>query len=141
MWWNVLVVSTAGGMHIDNAGRQYTTVDGERRAYPCHLLRRSFRDERGRPRKETLANLSALPSEAIDVLRKVLKGKTLVDADVVFETERSVPHGDVAAAHVMASRLGLRTLLGPAGCERDIAYALIVSRVVAPKSTLSTARW
>jgi Transposase DDE domain len=141
MWWNVLVVSTVGTMHIDNAGRQYTTVDGERRAYPCHLLRRSFRDERGRPRKETLANLSALPSEAIDVLRTVLKGKTLVDADAVFETERSVPHGDVAAAHVMASQLGLRTLLGPAGRERDIAYALIVSRVVAPKSKLSTARW
>jgi len=141
MWWNVLVVSTVGRMHIDHAGRQYTTVDGERRAYPCHLLRRSFRDEQGRPRKETLANLSALPSEAIDVLRKALKGKTLVDADAVFETERSVPHGDVAAAHVMASRLGLRTLLGPAGRERDIAYALIVSRVVAPKSKLSTARW
>jgi hypothetical protein len=128
-------------MHIDQAGRQYTTVDGERRAYPCHLLRRSFRDEQGKPRKETLANLSALPPEAIDVLRKVLKGATLVDADAAFETERSVPHGDVAAAHVMATQLGLRKLLGPGGRERDIAYALILSRAVAPKSKLSTARW
>jgi hypothetical protein len=128
-------------MHIDQAGRQYTTVDGQRRAYPCHLLRRSFRDEQGRPRKETLANLSALPPEAIDALRKVLKGKTLVDADAAFETERSVPHGDVAAAHVMATRLGLKKLLGPAGRERDIAYALILSRAVRPKSKLSTARW
>lgn len=141
MWWNVLVGSTAGRMHIDQAGRQYTTVDGQRRAYPCHLLRRSFRDEQGRPRKETLANLSALPPEAIDALRKVLKGKTLVDADAAFETERSVPHGDVAAAHVMATRLGLKKLLGPAGRERDIAYALILSRAVRPKSKLSTARW
>lgn len=65
----------------------------------------------------------------------------MVDAGAAFETERSVLHGDVAAAHVMASRLGLRILLGPAGRERDIAYALIVSRVVAPKSRLSTARW
>lgn len=141
MWWNFLVRRTAGRRHIDQAGRQYTTVDGERRAYPCHLLRRSFRDEQGRPRKETLANLSALPSEAIDALRKVLKGATLVDADVAFETERSVPHGDVAAAHVMATRLGLRTLLGPASRERDIAYALILSRAVRPKPKLSTARW
>src|SRR5581483_8237866 len=141
MWWNVLVGSTAGRMHIDQAGRQYTTVDGERRAYPCHLLRRSFRDEQGKPRKETLANLSALPPEAIDALRKVLKGATLVDADAAFETERSVPHGDVAAAHVMATQLGLRKLLGPASRERDIAYALILSRAVAPKSKLSTARW
>jgi hypothetical protein len=128
-------------MHIDNAGRQYTTVDGQRRAYPCHLLRRSFRDEQGRPRKETLANLSALPPEAIDALRKVLRGATLVEADVAFETQRSVPHGDVAAAHVMATRLGLKKLLGPAGRDRDIAYALIVSRAVRPKSKLSTARW
>jgi transposase len=141
MWWNALVRSTAGRMHIDQAGRQYTTVDGQRRAYPCHLLRRSFRDEQGRPRKETLANLSALPLEAIDALRKVLKGATLVDAEDAFETERSVPHGDVAAAHVMATRLGVKKLLGPAGRERDIAYALIVSRAVRPKSKLSTARW
>jgi hypothetical protein len=135
------VGSTAGRMHIDQAGRQYTTVDGERRAYPCHLLRRSFRDEQGKPRKETLANLSALPPEAIDALRKVLKGATLVDADAAFETERSVPHGDVAAAHVMATQLGLRKLLGPASRERDIAYALILSRAVRPKPKLSTARW
>jgi hypothetical protein len=128
-------------MHIDNAGRQYTTVDGERRAYPCHLLRRSFRDEQGKPRKETLANLSALPLDAIDVLRKVLKGATMVDADAVFDTERSVPHGDVAAAHVMAARLKLKQLLGPAGRERDIAYALILSRAVRPRSKLSTVQW
>ncbi|MGQ0775192.1 MAG: IS1634 family transposase [Pseudonocardiales bacterium] len=133
--------TTVGRMHIDNAGRQYTTVDGQRRAYPCHLLRRSFRDEAGRPRKETLANLSALPPEAIDALRKVLKGARLVDADVAFDTEQSVPHGDVAAAHVMATRLGLRKLLGPASRERDIAYALILSRAVRPRSKLSTARW
>ena len=128
-------------MHIDNAGRQYTTVDGERRAYPCHLLRRSFRDEQGKPRKETLANLSALPPDAIDVLRKVLKGATMVDADAAFDTERSVPHGDVAAAHVMAARLKLKQLLGPAGRERDIAYALILSRAVRPRSKLSTVQW
>jgi hypothetical protein len=141
MCWNALVRSTAGRMHIDQAGRQYTTVEGQSRSYPCHLLRRSFRDEQGRPRKETLANLSALPPEAIDALRAVLKGATLVDAGTAFETERSVPHGDVAAAHVMATRLGLRTLLGPASRERDIAYALIVSRAVRPKPKLSTARW
>jgi len=128
-------------MHVDNAGRQYTTVDGERRAYTCYLLRRSFRDEQGRPRKETLANLSSLPEEAIAALRKILKGATLVDAREVFQTERSVPHGDVAAAHVMATKLGLRKLLGPACAEREMAYALILSRAVHPESKLSTAGW
>ena len=128
-------------MHIDQAGRHYTTVDGERRSYPTYLLRRSYRDEHGRPRKETLANLTGLPEESIAALRATLKGRPLVDAEAAFEVERSVPHGDVAAAHVMASRLGLARLLGPACGERDIAYALIVSRAVRPQSKLSTVAW
>ena len=128
-------------MHVDQAGRHYTTVEGERRAYPTYLLRRSYRDEQGRPRKETLANLTGLPPESIEALRATLKGRTLVDAEAAFEVERSVPHGDVAAAHVMASRLGLADLLGPACRERDIAYALVLSRAVRPKPKLSTARW
>jgi Transposase DDE domain len=128
-------------MHVDQAGRHYTTVGGERRSYPTYLLRRSYRDEQGRPRKETLANLTGLPEESIAALRATLKGRTLVDAEAAFEVERSVPHGNVAAAHVMASRLGLKGLLGPACRERDIAYGLIVSRAVRPESKLSTARW
>src|SRR5258708_10939978 len=128
-------------MHVDQAGRHCTTVGGEGRAYPTYLLRRSFRDEDGRPRKETLANLTGLPEESIAALRATLKGRVLVDAGAAFEVERSVPHGDVAAAHVMASKLGLRALLGPACRERDIAYALVISRAVRPESKLSTARW
>jgi hypothetical protein len=128
-------------MHVDSAGRHYTTVGGERRSYPTYLLRRSYRDEQGRPRKETLANLTGLPPESIEALRATLKGRTLVDADAAFEVQRSVPHGDVAAAHVMASKLGLADLLGPACAERDIAYALVLSRAVRPGPKLATARW
>jgi hypothetical protein len=127
-------------MHVDQAGRHYMTVGGERRSYPTYLLRRSYRDEQGRPRKETLANLTGLPPESIEALRATLKGRTLVDAEAAFEVERSVPHGDVAAAHVMASRLGLADLLGPACRERDLAYALVLSRAVRPESKLATAR-
>jgi hypothetical protein len=141
VWLDEQVEQGSARMHIDNAGRQYNTVGGERRAYTCYLLRRSFRDEHGRPRKETLANLSSLPEQAIGALRKMLKGATLVDARQAFQTERSVPHGDVAAVHVMAAKLGLRKLLGPACAEREIAYALILSRAVRPESKLSTAGW
>jgi hypothetical protein len=128
-------------MHVDQAGRHYTTAGGERRSYPTYLLRRSYRDEQGRPRKETLANLTGLPEESIAALRATLKGRTLVDAEAGFEVTRSVPHGDVAAAHVMARRLGLRELLGPTCRERDVAYALVVSRAVRPAPKLATARW
>jgi hypothetical protein len=128
-------------MHIDDTSRHYTTAGGERRTTRCFLLRRSYRDENGKPRNETLANLSELPDNAIAALRLALKGATLVDAESVFEVERTVPHGNVAAAHVMAGKLGLRSLLGPPCPERDIAYALILSRAVRPGSKLSTVRW
>jgi hypothetical protein len=140
-WLNPAVKTRGGRMHVDQAGRHYTTTGGERRSYPTYLLRRSYRDEQGRPRKETLANLTGLPPEAIEALRATLKGRTLVDAQAAFEVERSVPHGDAAAAHVMASRLGLAELPGPACEERDIAYALVLSRAVRPKPKLATARW
>jgi hypothetical protein len=41
----------------------------------------------------------------------------------------------------MAARLGRPALLGPAGRPRDLALALVVSRVVAPASKLSTLAW
>jgi hypothetical protein len=141
LWLDHAVRTRGGRMHVDQAGRHYMTVSGERRSYPTYLLRRSYRDEQGRPRKETLANLTGLPPESIEALRATLKGRVLVDPGAAFEVERSVPHGDVAAAHVMASRLGLRELLGPACAERDLAYALVLSRAVRPAPKLATARW
>ena len=128
-------------MHVDDASRQYTTAGGERRTTRCVLLRRSYRDADGKPHNETLANLSALPPETIEVLRKSLKGAVLIDAEAGFEVERSVPHGDAAAAHIMAGKLGIRSLLGPPCPERDIAYALILARMIRPASKLSTVRW
>ena len=68
-------------MHIDDTSRQYVTAGGERHVTRCLLLRRSYRDENGKPRNETLANLSALPDNAIAALRLALKGATLVDAE------------------------------------------------------------
>jgi hypothetical protein len=53
----------------------------------------------------------------------------------------SVPHGHVAAVHAAAVKLGLPALLGPAGRPRDLALALIISRVVRPGSKLSTLTW
>ena len=41
----------------------------------------------------------------------------------------------------MARELGLPALLGPAGRQRDLALALIISRVVKPGSKLSTLTW
>jgi len=128
-------------MHVDTRPRTYTAVDGSVRQYRQALLRRSYRNAEGKPAKQTLANLSALPDEAIEALRKVLAGKVMVDAEEAFSIERAVGHGHVAAAGVMATRLQFAELLGPRCRERDLAYALILSRAVAPASKLATLRW
>jgi hypothetical protein len=107
--------------------------------YVSWLVRRSFRDD-GKVRHETLANLSALPPAAIEAVRASLSGKTLVAAGDELRIVRSLPHGHVAAVWAQAKALGLPALLGPAGRFRDLAMALIVSRVVAPapkRATLS----
>ena len=70
--------------------RMYIDIVPNRSSPPAILLRESSR-EGGKIRKRTLANLSALPSEAVAVLRRVLKGETLVSAGESVRVERSVP--------------------------------------------------
>ena len=127
-------------MHVETSRSHQVLRDGTERTYERHLLRRSFRDG-GKVRKETLANLSHLPPEAITAVRAVLAGKTLIDADAAFEVTRSRPHGHAAAVHAMARTLGFPALLGPPGPHRDLALALVISRVLRPASKLSTAGW
>src|SRR5512135_155245 len=137
---NVPVTRKAGAMHVETSRSHQVRKDGTVASYERHLLRRSFRDG-GKVRKETLANLSHLPPEAITAVRAVLAGQTLIDADAAFEVTRSRPHGHAAAVAAMARKLGFPALLGPPGPQRDLAYALVISRVLRPASKLSTAGW
>jgi hypothetical protein len=127
-------------MHVETSRSHQVLKDGTERVYQRHLLRRSYR-EAGKVRKETLANLSHLPDAAIEAVRLVLAGKTVIDADAGVEVTRSLRHGHVAAVAAMARRLGFPALLGPPCPQRDLAYALIVSRVARPASKLSTIGW
>jgi hypothetical protein len=55
-------------MHVDQAGRpapRWAGSHGHTRPTWCA---RSYRDEQGRPRKETLANLTGLPEESTAIL-------------------------------------------------------------------------
>ena len=122
-------------MHVAKVVRKYKD-----REYVSWLLRRSFRED-GKVRHETLANLSALPPAAIDAVRAVLAGQTLVGAGAGIEVERSLPHGHVAAVWAIAGKLGLAKLLGPACVERDVAFGLIIARACRPASKLATTRW
>ncbi|MGH8975894.1 MAG: IS1634 family transposase [Acidimicrobiia bacterium] len=125
----------SGAIHVARVVRKYKD-----REYVSHLLRRSYR-EGGKVRHETLGNVSALPEATIEVIRQSLAGKAHLVAGEGFEITRSLPHGHVAAVVEMARGLGFPGLLGPAGAERDLAFALVVARVCRPGSKLATTRW
>src|SRR4249919_1557129 len=134
------MAARSGAMHVARNKRTYVAKSGERRVYESVLVRRTYRDG-GKVRHETLANLSALPEQAVTAIEATLKGERLVPAGRAVAITGSLPHGHVAAVHAMAAKLGLPALLGPACAERDLALALIISRVVAPASKLSTLTW
>ena len=127
-------------MHVARNRRAYTAKSGEQRVYESVLVRRTYRDG-AKVRHETLANLSALPAEAVSAIEATLKGERLVPAGQAVTITASAPHGHVAAVHAMTAKLGLPALLGPAGRQRDLALALIISRVARPASKLSTLTW
>jgi hypothetical protein len=130
----------AAAMHVARIRSSHVDKQGRRRDYESRYLRRTYRDG-GTVKHETLANLSGLPAGVVDAIEAALKGTPLVPAGQAVTITASLPHGHVAAVHAMAVKLGLPALLGPACAERDLALALIVSRVVAPASKLSTVRW
>ncbi len=132
---------TTGKVHVVRVSKTgYVDKQGRRKDYSSAYLRRTYRDG-GTVKNETVANLSALPGHVIDLIDAGLKGQQLVPAAGAVTITRSLPHGHVAAVHAMAATLGLPTLLGPAGRQRDLALALIISRVVRPGSKLSTLTW
>jgi transposase len=112
------------------------TVNGK--TYTSVLLRRSFR-EGGKVKHETLGNLSDLPPDVIEFIRGRLHGELDETAPRgAFQIVRSLPHGNVAAVLQTAFSIGLDRLLASRPCrERDLILALVVARLIAPRSKLS----
>ena len=129
-----------GAVHVSTHRRHYVGKDGVARDYETHLLRRSYRQD-GKVKNETVANLSHLPTELIEVIRASLAGQEFVPAGTAATVTGSRPHGHVAAIHAQARALGFPGLLGPPGRHRDMVLALIIARVARPASKLATTRW
>ena len=116
------------------------TVRRGEREYSSTLLRRSYRED-GKVRKQTLANLSHLPAELIELIRGYLRGERYIEQDAAFQIERSLPAGHVNAVLAMARKLGLARLLDrEPSRQRDLSLAMICQRVLCPESKLATAR-
>ena len=114
-----------------------------RNSPPAVLLRESYR-EGDRVKKRTLANLSKLPDDIIDNLKLALKGATLSMTESIpnhFEVIRSLPHGHVMAILETIKKLGLDKIISEKSSRiRNLVVAMIVARIINPKSKLATAR-
>jgi hypothetical protein len=119
----------------------YVAVIPNRRSPPAILLRESYR-EAGKTKNRTLANLTDWPAERIEQLRAVLRGDTLLPAADAVQIVRALPHGHVLAVLTTARRIELDALLPRRGPQRrrDLAYALIIARLLDPAAKLATAR-
>jgi transposase len=112
-----------------------------RNSPPCTLLRESYRQD-GRVKKRTITNLSAWPAQLVEGLSLLLKGGVVVESlEETFDVVRSLPHGHVAAVLGSLRRVGLDQITGNKGCrEHALSVAMIVARLIDPRSKLATAR-
>lgn len=112
-----------------------------RNSPPAILLRESYR-EGAIVRKRTLANLSKLPDAVIDNLKIVLKGGTAIEnLSESFSVVRSLPHGHVAATLGTLRKLDLHNVIdSESSRNRSLILAMIVARILNPRSKLATAR-
>ena len=120
----------------------YIATVPNRDSPPAILLRESFR-EGSKVRTRTLANLSRWPLHRIEAFRAFLKGAPVgaVLGSDSFEIVRSLPHGHVAATLGSLRRLGLDSMLAPKRSrQRDLCLAMIVGRLLEPRSKLALVR-
>ncbi len=112
-----------------------------RNSPPCPLLRESYRCD-GTVKKRTITNLSKWPSDLVEGLDKLLHGGVIVDKlQDCFDVERSLPHGHVAAVLGTLRKVGLDRIIGGQGSrEHALNVAMIVARIIDPRSKLATAR-
>lgn len=122
-------------VHVDTIRRTHRG-----KVYKQHLLRSSYRED-GNVKHHTYGNLSHLPDDVVDLIRRALRGERFFSVTDVFETRRTLPHGHVAAVLGTAERLGLDRMLEPCRSrQRALVLSMVVSRILEPASKLATVR-
>ena len=119
----------------------HISIVPNRNSKPAVLLRESYREGK-KVKKRTLANLTSLPMDQIEAIRRILKGEKLAPVDDLFEVGRSHHHGHVHAVTETMKRLGFSNLLASRKSkERSIMLAMIAAQVLEPSSKLAMTRW
>jgi transposase len=107
------------------------------KTYVTHLLRHTYR-ENGKVKHLTLGNLSDLPADLIEFMRRRLAGEPLPTEHDDFQIVRSLPHGHVAAVLGTLKKIGLDQLISSKPCrEAQLVIAMLVLRIIAPASKLA----
>ena len=123
-------------MHVAKIERKHAG-----RTYVSHLLRQSYRHD-GKVKHRTLANLSHLPAELLELVRRSLQGEVFRSANESVRTLASKPHGHVEAILTTCRHLGMEDLLASKPSrQRSVVLALIVQRLLFPCSKLASLRY
>ena len=113
----------------------YIDAVPNRSSPPAILLRESYR-ENGKVKKRTLANLSKLPKELIELIRRALAGPI----QVVGESVSGAIFGVLFVLHELAQHCGLRRALGDSRLA-SLTLFLVLARLAHQGSRLSAVRW
>lgn len=122
-------------MHVAITKRTYNG-----KTYSSTLLRQTYRED-GKVKHRTLANLSALPDDVINLIRRALKGETFVSPSESMKITSSKSHGAVFAILSTIRKIGLDKLLGGDQEWRSIVLGMIIARLVEPGSKRFTASY
>ena len=77
-----------------------------------------------------------------DLIRRTLKGETLVPLADLFEIIHSRQHGQVQAIRTAMGQLGFESLIASRPSrELDLIVAMVIARIIEPTSKLATTRW
>jgi len=135
-WLYYMMMATRlGAIHVATTRRRY-----KGKLYETHLLRRSYRDH-GRVKHQTVGNISHLPADLIETIRLRLRGDLPPGAPGGFQILRSLPHGHVAAVLGTLKQIGLDLLIASRpSLQRSLVLAMVVARVIEPRSKLATLR-
>lgn len=137
-------------MYITEVVRSYANGKASR----CVLLRESYRHN-GKVKNRTLANLTALPADAIEAIKQVLRQPTqpptpalpvasatqpaakALAPEVALEQGLSI--GAVATVYQVAQKLGISQVLGRSQ-HGKLALWQVIARVIQPGSRLASVR-
>ena len=118
----------------------YVAIVPNRNSKPAVLLRESYRED-GKVKNRTVANLSHLPPEMIEMLKLVFAGKKVVPAGASGQAVSTLPCGHVRAVLGVMQKLGIPELLASRDSrQRSLVLGMIAERVLSPSSKLGTVR-